>query len=67
MAAQSVGARTAASPDHIQLHAHAMNSLSRCMRELRGDRADYETAELHLADAADALRMLAALEAHAAH
>lgn len=58
---------TPAPADPIHLHAQAMNALSRCLRELRQDRTDYEVAELHLADAADALRTLALLDKNAVH
>lgn len=53
--------------DPIQLHAQAMNSLSRIMRELRADSTDYEVVNSHLARATEALGTLRILDAHFAH
>lgn len=57
-----------ASPlDPIQLHAQAMNSLSRIMRELRANRTDYEAVSSHLARATDALETLRIVDAFFTH
>ncbi len=53
--------------DPIQLHAQAMNSLSRIMRELRADSTDYEAVSCHLARATEALGTLRIVDAHFAH
>ena len=53
--------------DPIQLHAQAMNSLSRIMRELRADTTDYEAVNTHLARATEALGTLRIVDAHFTH
>lgn len=53
--------------DPIQLHAQAMNSLSRIMRELRADTTDYEVVNSHLAHATEAPDTLRIIDAHFTH
>lgn len=53
--------------DPIQLHAQAMNSLSRIMRELRANSTDYEAVSRHLVRATDALETLRTVEASYTH
>lgn len=67
MAAQPIGAPFAVPSDPIQLHAHAINSLSRCMHELRSDGPSYTLAQDHLEEAREALQSLLALEAGSVH
>ena len=53
--------------DPIQLHAQAMNSLSRIMRELCAGSTDYEAVSSDLARATEALDTLRIVDAHFAH
>lgn len=47
----------------IALHAQAHNALTRCMRDLWADPADYAAACRHVAEASAALRALAGFNA----
>lgn len=58
---------TAATPDPIQLHAQAMNSLSRCLLELRAALPSYALAQNLLEEAREALETLAAVDAGSVH
>ncbi|TXI16585.1 MAG: hypothetical protein E6Q67_14240 [Roseateles sp.] len=64
-----LGARTAAasSLDPIQLQAQAMNSLSRCQRELRADVPSYSAARSHLELAQQAMAALEAIDTGSQH
>lgn len=53
--------------DPIQLHAQAMNSLSRIMRELRAGRTDYDAVNSDLTRATEALETLRIVDAHFTH
>ena len=53
--------------DPIQLHAQALNALSRMMRELRSDQPNYELVTRQLASANDAIGTLAIIDAHFMH
>lgn len=63
-----VHSRTAATPpDPIQLHAQAMNSLSRCQRELRAEEPCYGAARAHLDLAQQAMTALEVIETGSRH
>lgn len=53
--------------DPIQLHAQAMNALSRAMRELRAPRTDYALAGEQLASATDAVATLRFIDTSSTH
>ena len=53
--------------DPIQLHAQALNALSRIMRELRAPSTDYELVNSQLASATKALETLRIVDAHFMH
>lgn len=67
MAALPLPRCTAAFRDPIQLHTQAMNSLSRCQRELREAIPSYVLAQSLLEYAQEALNALAAIETGAVH
>ncbi len=53
--------------DPIQLHAQAMNAMSRIMRELRAPSTDYELVNSQLVSATEALETLRIVDAHFTH
>lgn len=53
--------------DPIQLHAQAMNAMSRIMRELRAPSTDYELVNSLLVSATEALETLRIVDAHFTH
>ena len=53
--------------DPVQLHAQALNALSRIMRELRAPHTDYELVSRQLASATEALEALCVIDAHFTH
>ena len=69
MAAQSTSVHTAAatSPDLIQLHMQAVNSLQRCKAMLTANEPMYLFAQNFLANAQKAVAALMALETSATH
>lgn len=63
----SPGVLAASGLDPIQLHAQAMNALSRVMRELRAGQTDYDLVTSQLARATEAIGTLAIIDAHLMH
>lgn len=59
--------QNATSPDPVQLHIQAMNSLARCKAMLLANEPMYGFAQQHLEVAQQALAALQAVEASHAH